>query len=176
MTIRQATADDVFRLVEMSTRFLLSTPYGNLMQPTPEQTQDYVLKVLELGAVFVAVTSDEPPRLIGMLAVILDRPMNADETHLNEIAWWVEPEYRHSRASLYLLRSMEEWAHTIGAKVCKMVAPAGSDVGAFLVRYGYEAVETIYTKRLDPHGLDDGIARRHGPRGGSGPQESPRQV
>lgn len=150
MKIREATEDDAFRLVEMTTRFLLSSSYGSMMRPTPEQTHAFVLRVMELGVVLVAEAEVllQEWVIVGMIGLVLVPHALACELHADEIAWWVEPEWRGSTLGPKLLRSAEQWATTKGAKACKMVAPAGTDVGAFYKRVGYVEVETIYAKQL----------------------------
>ena len=158
MIILEATEADALRLVEMTTRFLLSTRYGELIKPDPEQIHAFVLRVMELGVVLVAqhrllvdgqpAFPNTPPTVVGMIGMVLVPHALACEIHADEIAWWVEPEWRGSTLGPKLLRSAEDWATTKRAKVCKMVAPAGTDVGAFYRRVGYVEVETIYAKQL----------------------------
>jgi len=172
MIVRQATEADELRLVEMMTRFLLSTPYGRWVQPTPEQSLEFVQLILKIGGVFVVerdsgrrvpgvcvdIDGNEwhapggcdvcKPVLVGMLAgIIAPHPMHG-EMHADEVAWWVEPEHRGGRAAYRMLRSFEEWARQNGAIVVKMVAPTGSAVGGFYQRLGYSPVECMFAKRL----------------------------
>ena len=172
MIVRPAVEADELRLVEMMTRFLLSTQYGHWLKPTPEQSLEFVQTVMRLGVIFVAevdsgrrvagvcvdIDGNEwhapggceacKPKLIGMLGAVMSEYPITKEKHADEIAWWVEPEHRDSRAAYRMLRSFEEWARQNGANVVKMVAPEGSDVGNFYRRLGYTAVECVFAKRL----------------------------
>jgi len=166
MKIREANLEDSFRLVEMATRFLLESRYGELfsVSATPDSIGELVKNVLQLGAIFVAEVEDgdrELPHwhdrdtckicktsIVGMLAiVILPHPLTG-VPYADEIAWWVEPEHRGGLIGPHMLRRAEEWATRNGANVVKMVAPAGSTVGAFYERRGYRAVETAYIKTI----------------------------
>lgn len=167
MTIRLATEDDKPRLIEMATRFLLESQYGELFDnaATPLSIGELVTNTLALGAIFLAEIDprgEDLPRwherdtckicavklVVGMLAIVaLPHPLTGVPI-AEEIAWWVEPEHRNSTIGPKLLRSAEQWATTNGANVVKMVAPAGSTVGEFYERLGYRPVETAYIKRV----------------------------
>jgi GNAT superfamily N-acetyltransferase len=151
ITIREATEADIFRLIEMTTRFLCSTRYGEWMKPTPEQIDAFVVNVMKLGVVLVAeasVPEEQRLYLVGMIGIVLLPYPLTGELHADEIAWWVEPEYRNVTVGPKLLWSAERWATTNGAKVCKMVAPSGTDIGTFYARHDYVEVETIFVKRF----------------------------
>jgi GNAT superfamily N-acetyltransferase len=174
LIIREAKLEDAFRVREMATRFLLDSQYGALFnnQTTPEAIGSLIENVLRLGAIFVAevdsgarvpgvcvsIDGEEwhapggcetcRPRIVGMLAIVLIPHPLSGQLLAEEIAWWVEPEHRGGSIGPKMLRSAEEWATTNGANMVKMVAPAGSTVGAFYERIGYQAVETAYVKAL----------------------------
>lgn len=160
--IRFATLDDKPRLIEMAVRFLLETEYGRMFddRATPAMIDKLITNVLSLGAIVVAeieelhgnIAGSAPLesrfKLVGMLAIVaLPHPLTGG-IYAEEIAWWVEPEHRHGTLGPKMLRSAEDWATRNGAKMCKMVAPAGSQVGAFYEHIGYRAVETAYIKRI----------------------------
>jgi GNAT superfamily N-acetyltransferase len=145
--IRQATAADQDRLVEMAIRFIGETRYKDVVVINPAQLEALVGRVLDLGVIFVADVYDG--YLVGMLALVaLTHPISA-EPYADELAWWVEPAYRRGTIGLALLDAGEHWARTHGLAAIKMVAPAGaSAVERCYQRRGYEAVETAYQKRL----------------------------
>lgn len=101
--------------------------------------------VLDQGVCLVADAGD---RLAGFLALVaLPHPLTG-QLYGDEIAWWVEPEYRRGRVGPQLLVAAEQWARQMGCQSVKMVAPFKSTVGAFYERCGYTAVETAYAKQL----------------------------
>jgi GNAT superfamily N-acetyltransferase len=185
--IREATAADKFRLVEMTTRFILESQYHHwLAGATPERISDYVDAVLERGVIFVAegrrrnccdlypdcecdVLVSRPGELIGMLAILPFKHPLTDRLVAEEFAWWVEPEHRKGAVGPRLLRHMEHWCAEKTLHMVKMVAPAGTSVGAFYEKCGYQALETHWIKVLtdgsDDKPRDSSSARRR-PSGG----------
>lgn len=155
-TIREATPADKFRLVEMASRFLLESQYGEMFEnrATPEKIGALVDQVLQIGAVFVAevpLTHTEEDRfeLVGMLAIVVVPNLFTGYPVAEEIAWWVEPEHRgKGTIGPKLLRSAEAWATSRGANMVKMVAPAGSAVGFFYERMGYRLAESAFIKSV----------------------------
>jgi GNAT superfamily N-acetyltransferase len=87
-------------------------------------------------------------RIIGMLGLIVAPNILTGQHYADEIAWWVDPEHRKSRAAHRLLCAAENWARQKGLSVLKMVAPAGSEIGTFYERRGYVLVESAYQKVL----------------------------
>lgn len=154
-TIRQATTLDKARLIELATRFLVESRYGALFtDSSPAQIGTLIDNVLTLGTILVAEVVEDRSNdvreyaIVGMLAIVaLPHPL-AGGTVAEEIAWWVEPEYRGGTLGPKMLREAEDWATRNGAVMVKMVAPAGSTVGNFYERIGYEAVETAYIKPI----------------------------
>jgi len=146
MTIREATLADADCLVAMATRFLESTPYGRVFPPAAERLHALVATCLTLGVIFVAEVRDA--EVVGMIAVAaLEHPFTGD-LYADEIAWWVELEHRGGAIGPRLLGAVSSWAQVRGLRFVKLAALAGSDVGAFYERMGYEAVETAYMKTL----------------------------
>jgi GNAT superfamily N-acetyltransferase len=162
MTIREATPEDIPRLIEMATRFLLDTRYGSLFdnQATPVTIAQLIIQVMAIGVIYVAdcqmftrmvdsdVVEQGDPYLVGMLAIVcLPHPLTG-KPYADEIAWWVEPQHRGGSIGPKMLRAAEDWATTNGANMVKMVAPADTTVGKFYERMGYQAVETAYIKTI----------------------------
>lgn len=162
--IREATADDVPRIVEMSLRFIASSRYRELVEANADALARLVPAVMGCGVILLAEVETihreltdfnaiefEVAReqvIVGMLAIAaLPHPFTG-EPYGDELAWWVEPEYRRGTVGPRLLAHGEAWAREQGLTLLKMVAPAGSDVGAWYVRRGYVNVETVYQKTL----------------------------
>jgi GNAT superfamily N-acetyltransferase len=121
------------------------TRYQGLITANAEQLERLIDFLLERGAVFVAQAGEV---VVGMLAVsVAPHPMSADLV-ASEIAWWIEPERRGGSAAIRLLEAAEEWAADEGARSFQMIAPAGSTLGRFYARRGYEQVETVYQRAL----------------------------
>lgn len=144
--IREATLTDGPRLLEMSLRFLQTTIYAELAPPDPMTLVNLICIVLEKGIVYVEELADGT--LVGMIAIIPLPHMLTGKQYGDEVAWWVEPEHRKSRAAYRLLCAAEAWSRQKGLSVLKLVAPAGSDIGQFYEHRGYVLVESAYQKVL----------------------------
>jgi len=148
MTIREATAADADRLVDMATRFITSsTTYGELLPPDHTRVLGLVNICLELGVIVVAEGRDGV--LVGLLGVVVLEHPFSDVQFAEEQAWWVEPEYRHGTVGPRLVTYVHEWARLRGVKFVKMAAPADApSVGQFYERLGYRPIETAYVLEL----------------------------
>jgi len=160
-TIRQATLLDQPELQAMAKRFVEQSVYGQVLTFDPVSVGNLVVTVLQHGIIFIAEHQRRdvdpvqvPPEIVGMLALLAFPHPVAGEPYVDEVAWWVEPAHRRGIGPA-LLVAAEEWATRSGIGLLKMVAPAGSSVGRFYERHGYQVLETAYVKRLDdrPAGL-----------------------
>lgn len=150
MTIRPATPEDMPDLVRMGKAFLEATRYGVLFRATPESLETLAGLIFAFGdnaVIFLAVS--DAGDTFGMLAAFVSmNPIN-QRKYADEVVWWVDPTGRGQQsAGPRLLRAGEDWARERKCYMVKMVAPAGSKVGLFYERLGYEAVETAYVKVL----------------------------
>lgn len=143
--IRTARADDKPRLIEMAARFLISSRYGEWLPSTPAQIAGLIEQIEQLG---VILTAEEDSTIIGMLALVaVTHPMTG-QRYAEEIAWWVEPEYRGGLIGPRLHRAGEQWARDLGLHMIRMLSPVGSDLGVYYARRGYVEVETSWMKTL----------------------------
>ena len=146
MTIRLATVLDLERLTEMATRFLQETAYGRVCGAAPpERIAPVVSLVLEGGVGLVAVVGGS---LVAFCGLVESEHVLSGERFADEVALWVEPEYRSGTIGPRLIRAAEDWARQRGLSYLKMVAPDGAKLNRFLRRQGYAAVETAYLLRL----------------------------
>lgn len=147
-TIRRAIAHDTPRLLEMAVRFLNETEYADHVTPNPERIAKTVAYLLEAGAAFVAIT--DTGAIVGMVGFILVPSIVSDDLVANEIAWWMEPEYRHTSVGPRLLGAGMEWARSQLATVIQMIAPVGAraSLAAWYERLGFNELETTYQLRL----------------------------
>lgn len=162
MILREATEADTPRVVEMAARFLLDSQYGELFDnaTTPAAIGAMVKQCLHFGTIIVAELEADDPRwvqgvertpaaaLVGMLAILCVPHPFTGRKYADELAWWVEPRHRGGIIGPKMLWAAEDWATRNGANMVKMVAPAGSAVGAFYERSGYKAVESAYIKTI----------------------------
>jgi len=102
----------------------------------------------------------EDPYKIGILAVADDRTVVGmllatttevifnNEIQTCELAWYLKPEYRNTKAGLELIKQYEYWSkHVIKADICGMVDLAQASLEDLYTRRGYQQVERAYWKR-----------------------------
>lgn len=144
MTLREATAADLDRLVEMGEHFIDQSVYRTKLAKNAEQLRALAAQIIASpdGVVLVAEDADS---LVGMLAAIVYAHHMSGERIAGEVAWWVEPSHRG--VGLRLLRRVEQWAHEKGAVSLQMIAPT-ADVETLYQRLGFEPVERTYQRRL----------------------------
>lgn len=164
--IREATVADKLRLVEMATRFILTSSYSQWLQVVPEKIAAHVDTLLEHGVIFVAEIerpcamekddgtgyvddNDVCPdcsEVVGMLALVGPVELIDGRTYAEEVAWWVEPEHRKTTLGPRLMHKMEHWCGQKSVYMVKMLAPVDSSVGDFYAKCGYQAVEMAWVK------------------------------
>lgn len=144
--IRKATVADAPRIVEMVGHFINVPHYGQFFRFRPHVIADLVDRCLDIGLILLA---EHEGRVVGMYAAFpLIEPIGK-QAMLDEMAWWVEPEFRKGTVGPRLLKAAETWAKQKQLHLVKMVAPADQpQVGAYYERLGYTKVETSYVKRL----------------------------
>jgi GNAT superfamily N-acetyltransferase len=143
--IRDATTDDIPRLMEMGARFVAETVYRErLVIDEDALTRTFrMLITADSGTLFVSVAGDTVTGMIGLF--VFEHPFTG-ELAAHELFWWVEPEYRGH--GLKLLKCAEAWAAGAGAKHVHMVAPS-PEVGRLYERLGYGYLEAGYQKAID---------------------------
>ena len=152
MTIREATLDDLPRLLELAEHFHASTIYASLVPWAPAAVEALMVQVITqqngiVGVVLVATVDNSIEGMLGL--VVLPHPMSG-QLCAEELAWWVEPEHRQGTIGPRLLVTGIDWCRQKGAVVLKLVSPSGSTVGTFYKRWGAVEVETAYLMDLPP--------------------------
>ena len=142
--IRQATLEDVDRVVEMGGRFAAETAYKDFISVDPERLQEMVTRLIESDGAVIFVSGSDAT-LTGMIGIVIYEHMWSGEPTAFELVWWVEPEARGD--GVRLLRAAEAWAREKGIEKMQMVAP-NRKVGGFYERCGYAPVETSYQRSL----------------------------
>ena len=140
--IRQATASDVPRLVEMGRRFRSETGYARVLAENPQKMTELATQLTSLGCLLV---SERAGQLVGMLGYFVYPHFISGEQTAGEVFWWVEPECRGE--GVKLLREAEKRARESGAERMQMIAPTDR-VANLYKRLGYEFVEASYQRSL----------------------------
>lgn len=142
--IREATADDIPRLVDMGRRFLTETVYAGRVLVNPAAMARTLRLLLEsdAGALFVSEQDGTVTGMIGLL--VFEHPITGERA-AQELFWWVEPEHRGY--GIRLLKRGEQWAAAVGAQHLHMIAPTAA-VGQLYERLGYGYLEAAYQKAM----------------------------
>lgn len=143
--IRAATVDDVPALVRMGQHFA-DSEYRGFLPATPDALTALAHALLA-GPTSVVFVAEIDGAVGGMLAASTYLQPMSGETIATEIAWWMDPAVRGSRAALRLLQTAEAWARDRGAAKFQMIAPT-DHVGAFYERLGFTRIEIHYQKEL----------------------------
>ena len=145
--IREATEDDIPRIVEMGRRFIQESPYKDFMAENPEQMRTLVEQIIESPKGRILL-SDKNGIVIGMLALIVFPHFASGEMVAGEVFWWVNPEARAGSTGLKLMRKAEQLATEMGAVKMQVVAP-NDRIGKLYEHLKYTKVETSYQKNLN---------------------------
>lgn len=151
--IEQATRDDVADIRMMGLRFLATNPFGGTAPADPARLDQAIGLCLGTGVILIAKVPLRPDqegewRAAGMFcAYAMPHPFTGEQM-AEELAWWVEPEYRSGRVGRKLLCDAMVWARQAGVGCLRMNAPAGSNVGLVLQRHGFVPVETAHVLRF----------------------------
>ena len=143
--IRRATTEDLPAIVRMGLRFA-DAEYRGFLPATASALSALAAAVLANPDALLLV-SEQGGDVVGMLAATTYVQPMSGETIATEIAWWMEPQARGSRAALRLLASAETWAKDKGATKFQMIAPT-DHVGQFYERLGFTRIETHYQRSL----------------------------
>ena len=146
-SVREATVDDLDRIVEMGHAFLRETPYRDRIAPDPDHMRQLASTVMDLGALFVA---ESQGRVVGMFGVLVMQHPTLNRLVGEDVIWWVDHDARPTGAGLRLLRAAETWAVSQGAKSMLLSVYHNSQVARLYERLGYRSCEEIFEKELEP--------------------------
>lgn len=146
--VRVARREDVPDLVRFARNFHKSSPYKWLRFDTKKVTESFERVTSSPGTDMIALIAYKENENIGMVVAAADSPPFSSEKVSTELAWWVEPQHRKTRAALFLFEAYEEWAKRVG---CRGVQSAyllntDHDPSEFYKKKGYTPVETSFIK------------------------------
>ena len=147
MVIRRADQADVPWLCEQLRAFAADYPTRRSIWPTDALAEVLVGTLVETQFVAVACDGAQP---IGLIAgCVGPHALNPDLTIATELAWWVIPPARNTRAGLLLLDAFDTWATESNAHLVNMTLEVGSPVSdRCLTRRGYALAERQYLREL----------------------------
>lgn len=142
--IRDATAADVHRLVEMGCRMIRETAYHKRLANNPRSLGNLMRNLIASPNASLRV-SDQGGVVNGMIGACLYQHPLSGELVAGELFWWVEPECRG--VGVKLLRDIERWADNHDAVRIQMIAPSDRVAHAYEMM-GYQKLETAFQKDL----------------------------
>lgn len=149
--VRIATPEDVPDLVRFAKNFHKDSPYRWLKFDTAKVTQAFKQVTSGPGVDMIALIAHKDGQNIGMVVAAADSPPFSSEKVSTELAWWVEPQFRKTRAALFLFEAYEEWAKRVGCRGVQSAYLVGTDhnPSAFYEKKGFLEVESSYLKRVN---------------------------
>lgn len=144
---READDSDVYRMAE---RFLETSAYKGQLFLNREHLAIVVEWLRSQQLLLVAyVDGGLEHDLIGMVGMALTISPLTGESIATECVWWVDEEYRGSRAAVLLWDGAEAWAFQKDVAAIQMIEPgAAPAVGSMYHRRGYSLLETVWQKRV----------------------------
>lgn len=144
-----AKLQDEYAVLELCKKFYNTTKYANMVNWDVSSGQVMYRRLLGGdGFVVVARHNDE---IVGMLGCVMQPFVpNNNYTIANEIMWWVEPEYRHSKVGGELIRCAEMAASQLGCHLFSMSALITSfdGIDKVLEKLGYSQAENVFVKEV----------------------------
>ncbi len=146
--IRPATIHDTDAIIDMMRNYAQASPVPALrLYQNPVHVRTLVTMILSgLGGIWL---SENRGKMCGLIIAIRNpNPWNPDIMLAQELAFWVEPDYRNSTHGYKLLRAYEEWAqaevaagrvhgYTVSRMATSEFDPAN---------HGYTLLEATYIK------------------------------
>lgn len=144
--IREATIQDVERVMEMGRNFFLSGPYRTQLEDNPDHFLGFTRALIGNPNARVLVAEDAKGFVVGVLAILISPHYLSGEIVGVELIWYVEPEHR-GQMSLELFWAAEKLAKELGAVRMQFTAP-NERVGAIYQRLHYTQLEVGYQRSL----------------------------
>jgi len=147
MIIRDAEEADIPFIVGEGIKFLEHHPM-NLQEGVDKE---YLLSLATLLIKeHIVLIAEEGDSKMGMIAgLVTPHIYNPKHLGVQELFWWVLPEYRTSKAGLKLFKVFEERAIELNASFIAMVSTIYTPtLDKVYKRYNYRPVESSYFKEL----------------------------
>lgn len=150
--LRFAEEKDIKSVLVMLLKFIIESPYKD-----DEVEPEVILKMLEEHLkgpkdekmFLVAVNEDDIP--IGVLLCLITNHIFNKTLVANELIWWVEHEYRKSKAGIDLIEAFEFWGKKLKVSQLKMSTcegPMRRLIERFYKSKKYSFVEKYFVKDL----------------------------
>lgn len=150
--VRDATLDDLPRLVEMGERFFQFSEFARTVSYDPDSVT-HLLERLMVAADGMVLVAERDSQVVGALVATL-APLwfNSEVLVATELAWWVEPGERKGSTGLRMYWHMQDWAIERGATLVAMsdlVINGQAPAEQLYDRLGLRMVERSHVKRVN---------------------------
>lgn len=143
MIVRQATQLDEEDCVGMTVSFLQMTPY-NKYKLSYDSLAITFRAAMDSGLAFVA---EEDGLVIGMIIGAKSSAMfNSNIIIGQELGWWVDEEYRDTKAGVALLKAFEDACSDCDIISMSLLSTSEQKLRGYLTSIGYTEAETAYFK------------------------------
>lgn len=148
--IRKADDNDFDSVFAMAHKFYQTTVHSKDGSFDVEAAVQEYVQMLTSGFMLVAEREEELVGVIGCVMSPAPFPMDSSQMLCIEKLWWVEPDYRGTRAGPMLHKAAEEEAKAMKADKMIMVSLSTSppEVDKYYIDSGYSPEETLYFKEL----------------------------
>jgi N-acetylglutamate synthase-like GNAT family acetyltransferase len=145
--IRHAGINDFDRIIQLMENFANAAPLETYHQPkyNLRAVQNYLTSLLQGGFILVGEINGEIQGVL--LAQICSDPWLAQVSMLRDVAWWVEPGYRHTSMGYRLLKRYTD----IGKSLVKnnivdhvVLTSMVNSPDIDLAKRGWKPIETNY--------------------------------
>ena len=149
VSLKLATEEDWFEVLRISRSFHEFYPYRSI--PFQEDKvrilfDRYLSNPLEM--IVIVAKTDE--KTIGVLVGHLSELYFSNTKVAGELIWWVDEEYRRTKAGIQLFHAFEFWARKVSASFISGVNTSETtDVSKVYIRNGYHLAETTYVKEIN---------------------------
>jgi L-amino acid N-acyltransferase YncA len=145
ITVRDATRDDIPALLPQARAFADTFDAKTALWPGDTEAAQFLARFIEEQPVFVAETEDGT--LVGfIMGMFAPHYFNQQILTLTELAWWVQPEHRGSRAALLLLQAFSDCG-ALHAEWTMLSLEESSQLNdRTLAKRGFRRVERSYLK------------------------------
>ncbi len=151
MNVRQATAEDLDRYIELLANFHAASPMVGVADFDPPKTRAFLAASLENTSILLLV-GELDGEIVGVTSCLL-YPLyfSPDNQVAQELWWWLTPAARGSGIGHAMFREIEAWAKNKNARALFMIALEDERAAAMekvYFRAGFRPLERTFIKEL----------------------------
>jgi hypothetical protein len=149
MKVRLAHRIDHQQIVDCLRHFADFQPFEKIQKEAPEYNEHHIFKILDMiSKAGIILVAQENNKIVGvMMGMIAPNLWLPNVKVLNEIVWWVEPEYRHTSAGARLYKEYVKQGEKLierGDITSMSLALLSNSPKMNLTNKGWQPIETHY--------------------------------